>query len=231
MYNAGLVPAASILYIPFDTYAGATGASITLSGLAVGDILIYKNGSTTQRASTNGYALLDTDGIDFDGITGIHGISIDLADNSDAGFYAAGSQYWVIISSVTVDSQTVNFVACAFRITAAEVLAGFPAVYVSGTASNAITASSFASDAITAAKVASDVGQEIADRVLNRNLATNADGGDRTVQNALRALRNKVVIDPVGNTITVYQEDDTAVAWSGTIAAATRDPINTVDPA
>lgn len=117
-------PASTTLYIPFATYAGATGASITLTGLAVTDIEIYKNGSVTQRASDNGYTLLDTDGIDFDGITGIHGFSIDLSDNSDAGFYAAGSSYFVVVSAVTVDSQTVNFIAAWFRIVAAETTSG-----------------------------------------------------------------------------------------------------------
>lgn len=121
-------PASTTLYIPFATYAGSTGASITLTGLAVTDIEIYKNGSTTQRSSDNGYTLLDTDGIDFDGITGIHGVSIDLSDNTDAGFYAVGSWYTVVVSSITVDSQTVNFIAAVFRIAPAETTAGTPEV-------------------------------------------------------------------------------------------------------
>jgi hypothetical protein len=102
----------------FNTYAAA-GNSVTLTGLAVTDIEIYKDGSVTQRASDNGYTLLDTDGIDFDGITGIHGFSIDLADNTTAGFFAAGHFYSVVVSAVTVDSQTVNFVAAEFDIVAA----------------------------------------------------------------------------------------------------------------
>lgn len=113
--HLGNVDANSTLYIPFHTF-DSNGASVTISGLAVTDIEIYKNGSTTQRSSDAGYALLDTDGIDFDGITGIHGFSIDLSDNTDAGFYAAGSFYWVVISAVTVDTRTVNFVAATFQI-------------------------------------------------------------------------------------------------------------------
>lgn len=113
--HLGYVAANSTLYIPFHTF-DSNGASITLTGLAVTDIEIYKNGSTTQRASDNGYVLLDTDGIDFDGLTGIHGFSVDLSDNSDAGFYAAGSTYWVVVSSVTVDTRTVSFVAATFFI-------------------------------------------------------------------------------------------------------------------
>lgn len=107
--NLGDVAAGSTLYVPFATY-NSSGASVTITGLAVTDIEIYKNGSVTQRSSDAGYALLDTDGIDFDGITGIHGFSIDLSDNTDSGFYAAGSVYWLVVSAITVDSQTVNFV-------------------------------------------------------------------------------------------------------------------------
>jgi len=128
--HLGDVPAGITLYIPLASYSGSTGASITLTGLAVTDIEIYKNGSVTQRASDNGYTLLDTDGIDFDGTTGIHGFSVDLADNSDASFFAVGSFYWVIVSAVTIDGQTVNLIAATFRIVAAEAVAGKPKVDV-----------------------------------------------------------------------------------------------------
>ena len=116
MINLGRVRPGTTIYIPWDTFSGSTGASITMSGLLVGDIQVYKDGGMTQRASTNGFTLLDTDGTDLDGITGIQGVSIDLADNSTAGFYSAGSRYFVVIASVTVDSQTVNFVAATFTI-------------------------------------------------------------------------------------------------------------------
>jgi hypothetical protein len=115
MIDLGNVDVNSTLYIPFHTF-DSNGSSITLTGLAVTDIEIYKNGSTTQRSSDSGYTLLDTDGIDFDGITGIHGFSIDLSNNTDAGFFSAGAFYWVVVSSVTVDTRTVNFIAATFRI-------------------------------------------------------------------------------------------------------------------
>jgi len=113
----GTVRPGTTLYIPFHTFdSNDPSASVTLTGLATTDIEIYKDGGTTQRASDNGYALLDTDGIDIDGITGIHGISVSLADNTTAGFYAAGSQYWIVISSITVDAATINFILATFRI-------------------------------------------------------------------------------------------------------------------
>lgn len=172
------VPAGDVLPVMFTSYAGSTGASVTLTGLAVTDIEIYKDGSTTQRASDAGYTLLDTDGIDFDGITGVHGFSIDTGDNTDAGFYTVGAWFTVVVSAVTIDSQTVNFIACQFRLMPAESVAGKPKVdvdtfggtagtfsggrpevnttHAAGTAwgSGAITAASIAADAITAAKIA-----------------------------------------------------------------------------
>lgn len=108
MIYMGNFAANSTIYFAFDTY-GSSGESITMTGLAVTDVEVYRNGSTTQRASDNGYTLLDTDGIDFDGVTGLHGFSIDLSDNSDSGFYAAGSTYWVNVNAITVNSQTVRF--------------------------------------------------------------------------------------------------------------------------
>ena len=107
--------AGSSIFVPFATY-NSSGASATLTGLAVTDIEVYKGASMTQRASDAGFALVDTDGIDLDTITGIHGFTIDTSDNTDAGFYAAGNDYTVVVSAVTVDAQTVNLIACRFSI-------------------------------------------------------------------------------------------------------------------
>jgi hypothetical protein len=129
-YPIYYVPAGDVLPVLFASFAGSTGASVTLTGLAATDIEIYKDGGVTQRASDAGYTLLDTDGIDFDGITGIHGFSIDTGDNTDAGFYTVGAWFHVVVSTVTVDSQTVSFIACAFRLMAAESVAAKPKVDV-----------------------------------------------------------------------------------------------------
>ena len=105
------------MYVYFNTFdSNDPSASVIVSAFVVGDIAIYKNGSTTQRTSTAGFTLLDTDGIDFDGVTGVHGFSIDLSDNTDAGFYAAGAEYAIIVGPVTVDAATINFIAATFSI-------------------------------------------------------------------------------------------------------------------
>jgi hypothetical protein len=60
----------------------------------------------------------------------------------------------------------------------------------------------------------------IADAVLNRKLDSTGDGTDttdeRTVRSALRAMRNKVVVN--SGAITVYKEDDATQAWTGTLS-------------
>lgn len=140
--HLGDIPIGTVIPHFFGTYGNSDPASITMSGIAVTDIEIYKGTSMTQRASDNGYALLDTDGIDLDGTTGIHGFSIDTSDNSDSGFYAAGSIYHVVIASITVDSKTVNFVAYSFRAVPAESVAGKPKVDVDAFGGTAGTFSS-----------------------------------------------------------------------------------------
>ena len=137
MLDFGTVKPGTTLYIPWNTFSSDDpSASMTITGLATTDIEIYKNGSTTQRSSDSGYALLDTDGIDFDSVTGIHGISINLADNTDAGFYASGAQYWVVIASITLDAGTINFVAATFRI-------GYPDALLDTTIASLSTQTSF----------------------------------------------------------------------------------------
>jgi len=115
MINYGKVQPCSTIEIWFDSFA-STGGSITMTGLAVGDIKVYKNGGTTARSSTTGFTLLDTDGIDFASITGIHSFSIDLSSDADAGFWVSGARYIVVVSTITVDSQTISFVAAQFTI-------------------------------------------------------------------------------------------------------------------
>jgi hypothetical protein len=176
-YPVYYVPAGDVLPIFFDTFDGGTGASASLTGLAVTDIEIYKDGGVTQRASDAGYTLLDTDGIDFDGITGINGFSIDTGDNTDAGFYTVGAWFHVVVSSITVDSQTVNFVAAAFRLMSAETSAGVPQARASAIADGAITASTIATGAIDADAIADnaiDAGAIAANAITSAKIATGA---------------------------------------------------------
>ena len=111
MIDLDVVRPGSTVRIPFSTFAAA-GQSLTMTNFAAADILVYRDGSTTERASTSGF----TATTDFDGKTGRHVAIIDLSDNTTAGFYTAGSEYLVAIDSVTVDGLTVGTWIGRFRI-------------------------------------------------------------------------------------------------------------------
>ncbi len=98
--------------IPFDSFAEASGAPSATSNFAASDVQIYKDGGTTQRSSSAGITVSTS----FDSQTGLQLIVIDLSDNTDAGFYAAGHEYQVAVADVTIDGQTVRFWAATFSI-------------------------------------------------------------------------------------------------------------------
>lgn len=112
MIDLGLVRPGATLRIPFSTFDKDDGSSITMTNFAAADVLVYKDGSTTERASTAGF----TATTDFDSKTGKHLIVIDLADDTTADFWKAGSEYLVAIDAVTVDTVTVGGWVARFRI-------------------------------------------------------------------------------------------------------------------
>ena len=132
MFDLGIVKPGSTIDIPFSSFAATTGASSATTGLATSDILVYKDGGTTERASAAGFTVA----ADFDTKTGINLITIDLADNTTAGFWAAGSRYTVVIGDITIDSQTVRFTAATFRI-------GLPAAVLNTTIATLASQTSF----------------------------------------------------------------------------------------
>lgn len=120
-------------YRIYFTSSDASGGAIAPSdAFEAADIRIYKDGSATQRSSTAGWTMTSP----FDSVTGLHLIEIDLSDNTDAGFYEAGSDYVVVLSpdTETVDGQTVVSVLGQFRIEAPSAAITFEATSVEPTA-------------------------------------------------------------------------------------------------
>lgn len=99
---------------------------------------------------------------------------------------------------------------------------------VGSVAAGGITASSFAADAISASALSAAAAQEMADEILNRNLAGGGSGNSRNVRNALRGLRNRVRNQ--GGTLSIYEEDDTTIAWTAATTTAAGDPMTELDP-
>lgn len=70
------------------------------AALAAADLKIYKDGSATAKATTNGITVTSP----FSGVTGLHQISIDTSnDTGDAGFWTSGASYtaqWVTVKTL-----------------------------------------------------------------------------------------------------------------------------------
>jgi hypothetical protein len=109
--EAGLLTAASpgdTLYFAFGAY-NDSGDSEVLTGLAVTDIEVIKNGAATVRATDSGYSLISDTGMVGDR-AGLYRVSVQLFNTADdASFYATGSWYQAFVDAVTIDGKTVRF--------------------------------------------------------------------------------------------------------------------------
>lgn len=120
-------------------YASNAAAGASAARTTAGTYRVYKNISTTERTSSAGI----TDFSGFDSVTGLNAVTIDLSNNTDAGFYAAGNDYVVVLIGAVVDSQTVNVPLFQFSIANRA-----PTVTVSSMAAGVITNTAIANNAI-----------------------------------------------------------------------------------
>ncbi len=113
MNYLGDFKAAATVVFAFSTNDGDGGAVAPSSAFENADLKIYKNSSATERSSVSGITMTSP----FDSTTGLHHVAIDLNDNDDAGFWAAGTDYIVVLSpDETVDGETVVAVIAQFSI-------------------------------------------------------------------------------------------------------------------
>lgn len=113
MVNLGVVQQDSTVRFLFVTRDGSGGAVAPSTAFENADVEIYKDASATQRSSDAGITMTSP----FDAVTGLHLLEIDTSDNTDAGFFAAGSQFHITIQpDETVDSQTVVEVLATFQL-------------------------------------------------------------------------------------------------------------------
>lgn len=110
MQQLGHVVANSTIRICFNTNETNSDAA-TFTG-DVSNVRIYKDGSTTQRTSTAGCTLSK----DFDSIVGTHILTIDLSDNTDAGFYAEEHSYVVMLCEIVINSESTSMILGQFDI-------------------------------------------------------------------------------------------------------------------
>ena len=99
------------LFIP--TRAGDGSRVNPSTAFEANDFRLYKNGSATQRSSEAGFTITSP----FDSMVGMSVLSIDLSDNTDSGFYAAGNDYTVVAyPDETIDGVSVAEVVARFSI-------------------------------------------------------------------------------------------------------------------
>lgn len=96
----------STIRLKFTT-TDANGAPVApSSAFTTSDFRIYKDGSATEKSTTNGITVTSP----FDSVTGRHLIEIDTSNSTgDSGFWASGSMYTVELNTAkTVNSQAVS---------------------------------------------------------------------------------------------------------------------------
>jgi hypothetical protein len=103
------------LYFAFASY-NDSGDSEALTGLAVTDIEVFKNGNATTRATDSGYSLISDTGQIGDRV-GLYRFSVQLFNTADdTGHYESGAWYQVAVDSVGIDGKTVRFWVGSFEI-------------------------------------------------------------------------------------------------------------------
>ena len=101
------------VYLMFNTFTSDDpSASCTITNLTNTDVHIHKDDSLTDRCNAAGITV----SIDFDGVTGSHMIKIDTSDDTVAGFWQTGHDYFVRIEGTTIDGATINAVVAHFSI-------------------------------------------------------------------------------------------------------------------
>jgi hypothetical protein len=208
-----------------DELASATAGGIDPVAGSLLDQVMNKDGAQTFDQGTDSLeAIADSGG----GGPTAADIADAVWDEGKAGHVGAGSfgeevQNHALSSEIASlnDLSQADILSDATPFAGANIDAAISSRAVAGDAMDLVA------NALDAAALALDAGQEIADRVLARSLASGADGG-RTVQDALRILRNLRQV--VAGTLTVMQEDDVTPAWTAAVSTAASDPIDSIDP-
>ena len=101
--------------VSFTTHDSNGAPVAPLTAFETADFKIYKNGSATEKTSTNGLTISSP----FDSIIGLHVLVIDTSnDTGDSGWWVTGSHYTVVLNpdTETVNSQTALKVLATFSI-------------------------------------------------------------------------------------------------------------------
>jgi hypothetical protein len=178
-----------------------------------------------------------TDIVSAGAITTLSGavVNVDTVDVTTTNSDMRGTE-----NALLAASAPANFGDLAITLTTGQVTVGTNAdktdytvatggIVAGSFAAGAIDAAAIAANAIGSSELAQSAAQEVADEVLNRNIAGGGSGGARIVRDALRVLRNRVAV--AAGTMTVYQENDTTAAFTAVVSTTAGNPISEIDPA
>ena len=193
--------------------------TVTLGGQfdTTGNTAITKSVWNQARSTASG-----TGGIP---LAGTFGYFLDQQVSTVGGSTLTAADVWSYGTRTITDKN--NFSLASSQIFSTTGSVGSVTGSVNSVAT-AVTVGSVNADVINATTLSADACAEIADAILNRNIATGSSTG-RTVKDVMKLLRNKVTVS--ATTLTVYEEDGTTIAWT---AAVTSDsgaiPITGVTP-
>lgn len=230
----------STVRIALTTNNGDGAAVAPSSAFEAADFVIYKNGSATQKATTNGITCTSP----FDSVVGLHILEIDTSnDTGDSGFWTTGADYWVVaIPDETVDSQTVVQVIATFSIeNRIRVKATDTVLLASGATSTAIAAiqttasdisdripadlengymmasvQAMVADALTASALASDAVAEIQSGLATSSALTTVESKVDIIDTNVDTLLSRI-------TSTIFSGITYLSRWLGAIAGKTAD--------
>lgn len=209
-----------------DVWAAGT-RTLTSFGTLVADVTSSVWAAGTRTLTSFGSLVADIWAALTSGLTTVGSIGKLLVDNVNATISSRASQ----TSVDGVQSDTNDIQSKIGTPAGASVSADIAAVK-SDTGTIVTNVAAILDDTGTTGVVLTAAERTaIADALLTRDMSAVAGVAldDRKVLNALRTMRNRVTIS--GTTMTVYAEDDTTIAWTGTITTdAAADPITAVDP-
>ncbi len=101
-----------VVQVYFTTHDKNGAAIAPSTALEAADVIIYKDGSASQKLTTNGLVMTSP----FDTVVGLHHLSIDTGnDTGDGGWWVTGADYTIVLSpDETVDGETVVRVIAVF---------------------------------------------------------------------------------------------------------------------
>lgn len=221
-----------------DHTTALTGASPTVRLSKAGASFIYSDVAAAE-VGLGWYSLpLTTTSTNTIGDLAFHVTAASADDRDWVDQVLAGVQVATIVDSVKADLVSQVWATPVRAVTSVSSPVGVASNYDKGNYTLSTVGTEglgpFLINAIWATPVRrldSTGATQIADSVLDRNLALGVDSGSptvRTVRQALRTSRNKVDL-PGG---VVYKEDDATVSWTFTVASdSSTTRITSVDPA